>query len=513
MSESSPKRVALLGMHLESNAFAPVTTGEDFRSLCYLVGEEITAEAAKPHPAMPMEMAAFIAEMDAAGPWRPLPILLTAAEPGGPAEERFLAETMAEMERRLREALPVDGVYVSNHGAMVSTTSLDPDGDLFRMVRSTVGPGVPIVATLDLHANVSAEMAEQTDVLISYLKNPHTDQPERGREAARTLRELMGGVKAAKAFIPMPLTPVTTSLLTAEGPYADLIAFGQENLTPDILNVSVLGGFAFGDTPKQCLSIIVTARGKPEAARGLAREIAGRAWEFRRRFERTTTPPEEAVALARRTGEEAALPSICIADIADNPGGGARSNTTWLLAALHEAGARGVLLGNFYDPPLARRAHELGEGAQFTAHFNSEETHEFSQALELPARVLRVADGPFVGKRGIYAGRTVSLERCAALEVGGIRVVVGSRRTQCADPVFFEHVGLDPAAARTVVLKSRGHFRAGFDLLFPPERIIEVDVPGLTSIDLHSLPYKHFKRDSFQFNPDLRWEPPDWVKG
>ena len=212
------RRIALLGMHLESNAFAPVTTAEDFRSVCYLVGEEITEEAAKAHPAMPMEMAAFIADMNAAGPWQPVPILLTGAEPGGPVEADFFAGTCAEMERRLSEAAPVDGVYISNHGAMVAEGALDPDGDQFAMVRRVVGPEVPIVVTLDLHANVSARMVEQVDVIISYLMNPHTDQEARGTEAARTLRELLGGVKAKTAFVPMPLTPVTTSLLTAEGP-------------------------------------------------------------------------------------------------------------------------------------------------------------------------------------------------------------------------------------------------------------------------------------------------------
>ena len=273
------KRIALLGMHLESNAFAPVTTREDFQSLCYLVGEAITAEAAKPHPAMPMEMAAFIADMDStdinnAEPWQPLPILLTAAEPGGPVEQGFYEETVAEMERRLREALPVDAVYISNHGAMVASGSLDPDGDLFRMVRTVVGPDAPIVATLDLHANVSAEMAAQVDVLISYIENPHTDQEARGTEAAQTLRELLGGAKAHTAYVRMPLTPVTTSLLTAEGPYADLINHGRQRLTPDILNVSVLGGFAFADKPQQGLTVIVTARDKLAPAQQLAKELA-----------------------------------------------------------------------------------------------------------------------------------------------------------------------------------------------------------------------------------------------
>ncbi|MCZ6629518.1 MAG: M81 family metallopeptidase, partial [SAR324 cluster bacterium] len=492
--------------------FAPVTTREDFTSCCYLVGEEITLEAAQPNPAMPMEMAAFIAAMNGAGAWQPLPILLAGAEPGGAAEQSFLTDCLAEMERRLEAVKPVDAVYISNHGAMVSTTSLDPDGDMFRMVREAVGPGVPIVATLDLHANVSREMTRQVDVLIAYLKNPHTDQEERGVEAAGTLRELLGGVRAHTAFLPLPLTPITTTLLTAQGPYAELIDYGQEHLSPDILNVSILGGFAYGDTPKQGLSVIVTGRNSLQAAQGLAKEIAGRAWENRRRFEKDYTPLQDAIALAKRAGEDHALPAIILADIADNPGGGARSNTIWLLQGLHEAGVSGVLMGNFFDPALANKAHELGEGAEFVAEFNSEETQRFSERLRLPVKVLKLNDGPLVGKRGIYAGRTLTLGRCAALQVGGIGLLVSSRRKQCADPVFFEHVGLDAATARTVVLKSRGHFRAGFDLLFSPERIYEVDTPGLTSTNLKELPYQHFQRNSYQFDPGISWQPPEWVR-
>ena len=512
MAVRRAKRVALLGLHLESNAFAPPTTEEDFRACCYLVGEEITAEAAKPHPAMPMEMAAFVAGMNAAGPWEPAPILLTGAEPGGPVQEPFLGETLAAMEAGLRSALPLDGVYLSNHGAMTSASSLDPDGDMFRMVRGVVGPEVPVVATLDLHANISHQMVEQTDVLISYLKNPHTDQEERGREAARVLGELMGGLRPKVAFLPLPLVPVQTSLLTAEGPYAELINYGRQRLGSEILNVSVLGGFSYGDTPKQGLSVVVTARSSLSAARALAREIAGQAWENRRRFTRTFPALEEVVALAKRTGDDPALPPHIIADVSDNPGGGARSNTTWVLEAFHRAGVRGALLGNFYDPPLARRAHELGEGTQFDALFNAEETEQYSRRLELPAKVIALAEGPVVGTRGIYAGRTLDLGPCAALEVGGIRVAVVSRRIQCADPVFFQRLGLEPGDARTVVVKSRGHFRAGFDHIFPPERTLEVDTPGLTSQNLANFPYRNLTGSRFPFDPDARWEPPDWAR-
>lgn len=510
---TSLPRIALLGIHLEANAFAPVTEREDFASLCYLEGEAILAEAAREAPAMPMEMAAFIATMTESGAWTPCPVLLLGAEPGGPVRQSFFDDVMAQMAGGLRAALPLDGVYVSNHGAMCSTESLDPDGDLYAMVREIVGAETPIVGTLDLHANISREMVEHTDLLIAYRENPHIDQRERGREAALAMRELLSGVRARQAFIPLPLIPVQTSLLTAGGPYAELIDFGQENLTPDILNVSVLGGFSYGDTPRQGISVIVTARNDVEPARKLAKQIAARAWENRRRFTRTLTSLEDAAALAVRTGEDTSLPAHIMADVADNPGGGGRGNTLYLLKALVESGARGVMLGSLFDAPLAAEAHGQGAGAEFQARFNREEENAFSEKWAAPARVLALADGDFPGTRGIYAGRTITLGSCAALQVGGVSVIVSSRRKQCADPVFFQRLGLEPAEARTVVVKSRGHFRAGFDLIFPPERVLEVAAPGLTTQDLESIPYRNIDKERlFPFNPDAVWNPPDWVK-
>jgi microcystin degradation protein MlrC len=432
---------------------------------------------------------------------------LTGAQPGGGIDPGFFADCLNEVETRLRDAGDIDGVYISQHGAMACPESDDPDGDFFAKVRDIVGADVPIVATLDLHANASRRYAELVDVIIAYRTNPHIDQRERGEEAAQVMHELLQGMKVTKAFVHPPIVPVSTSLLSATGPYAELIDYGQARKTADIINVTVLGGFAYADQPKQGLSIIVSARDNAEAARQLAADIARMAWENRERFVRKPMALEQAVELARRHGEDSSLANIIIAEVSDNPGGGGRSNTTALLKALYEAGVQGVILGNFFDPALAARAHGLGEGAEFEAHLNSAEQNVFSPPLDLPARVLALHDGTLVGTRGIYAGRTVDLGPCCALQVGGIGLLVTSRRIQCADPVFFTALGLDPAAARTVVVKSRGHFRAGFDLLFPPERIFEVDAPGLTTQNILQLDYRRFRRDAFPFDADRSWRP------
>src|SRR6476661_161006 len=118
---TSRPRIAILGIHLESNAFAPVTTEADFRASCYYEGAAMLAEAAKPAPAMPAEIPGFIEAMNATGPWEAVPIVITATEPGGPADAGFIAKTLDRMRALLREGGPLDAVYVSNHGAMIST--------------------------------------------------------------------------------------------------------------------------------------------------------------------------------------------------------------------------------------------------------------------------------------------------------------------------------------------------------------------------------------------------------
>src|SRR5206468_5305928 len=150
----------------------------------------------------------------------------------------------------------------------------DPDGVLFEKMRKIVGPDVPIAATLDLHANVSERMVGSVDAFIGYRTNPHLDMRERGAEAASAIREMLGGVRPQRAFIRLPIVPPTVTLLTAAGPYAEMIDLGQRRMSPEITNVSAMGGFAFADASECGLSVVVTARGDKQAAEARAREIA-----------------------------------------------------------------------------------------------------------------------------------------------------------------------------------------------------------------------------------------------
>jgi microcystin degradation protein MlrC len=276
-----------------------------------------------------------------------------------------------------------------------------------------------------------------------------------------------------------------------------------------VLNVSVMGGFAYADTPFNGLTVVVTATDQ-DAADRLAREIAEAGWERRDRFRPTLTSLDEAVRLAKAT-EDPAKRALIFADVADNPGGGGRGNTMAILRAFHAAGVKDALVGIIHDPALAEEAHKLGAGAGFEARFNrhlSGHPDEFSQPFSAPAAVTVMGDKPIRGRRGIYANNTLDIGKSAALRLGGLTVVVVSNRYQCADPMFFEAFGLPIQAARVVVVKSRGHFRGGFDEFFGHDQVIEVDAPGLTSPMLSRFHWKHMPRPVLPIDDHAEWAPP-----
>ena len=530
-------RIALLGFSIECNRFAPVATEADFASRTLLSGQAMLDEARSSAPRMLAELPGFLAAMDAAGPWQPVPILLAMAEPNGPVDQAFFDRLMAQWEAGLREAGKIDGVYCVLHGAGLTTQDHDPEGTLLRLVRRLVGDAVPVVATYDLHANVSEDDVALLNVFIGYRTNPHLDMRERGAEAARMLRHLLSGTRTFLSRIRLPIVPPTVTQLTGKDvpnrPYGELIDLGQQRMGEApyhgrVLNVSIMGGFAYADTPFNGLTVVVTATDQ-QSANDLAHEIAEAAWARRDRFRPKLTSLEEATRLAKAVGENeqdspppleglsreadqgwgegeySARHPLAFADVADNPGGGGRGTTMWILEAFHRAGARDALVGVIHDPALAAEAHQHGEGARFIARFNRDGGDEFSRPFNVPAEVRRLLSGSVRGRRGIYANNTLDLGLAAALDLDGITVIVLSNRYQCADPVFFEAFGLDIAAARVVVVKSRGHFRGGFDEFFRHQDIVEVDAPGLTSPILSRFAWRYMPRPVLPIDDDAPW--------
>ena len=260
----------------------------------------------------------------------------------------------------------------------------------------------------------------------------------------------------------------------------------------------------YADTPFNGLTVVVTALDQA-AADALAREIAEAGWARRAQFRPRLTSLGDATALAKATEDTSRHPLI-FADVADNPGGGGRGNTMWILEAFLAAGIQEGLVGVIHDPALAAEAHIHGLGTTFVARFNREGGDDFSRLFITEATVAGLRDQSVRGRRGIYANNTLDLGLSAALLIGGLTVVVISNRVQCADPVFFEMFGLNIATARVVVVKSRGHFRGGFDEFFGHDDVIEVDAPGLTSPVLSRFAWRHLPRPVLPIDDTASWD-------
>ena len=376
------------------------------------------------------------------------------------------------------------------HGAGLATDDRRPRRHAAGAGARDPGRDIPFVCSYDLHANVSDAHGRDCDAFVGYRTNPHLDMRERGAECARLLRRLLAGETHPRAIRRLPIVAPTVSMLTAQGPYAEVIDLGQEAGRRRIrasLNVSVMGGFAYGDTPFNGMAVIVTATDRD----------AAEDWRTRWRTppgtgatasSRSLTSLEDATRLAK----DSPVP-LAFADVADNPGGGGRGNTMCDPGGLPRAPAcERCLIGIIHDAPLAAEAHALGVGARFTARFNraghAPPTTRSAGPSRRRPRCAALSDGNVTGpaRHLCRRGDAPRPHRGAAdrrHHRGG-----DPNRTQCADPVFFEHLGLDIGKARCSGGEVARHFRGGFDEFFRHEQIDRGRLPGLTSPILRASP-------------------------
>ncbi len=499
-------RIAFISFRLESNYHAPTIGRSAFFPDNYYAGSELEAQLHNSACSIPKEFIGFSDTMDLLRPWDRIPILVAKAKPAGCLEQNFFEELKMDMSYRLDKALPVDAVFFAAHGAATTTEDFDPDGTLFSMVRDIVGSETPIVAVVDLHANINGKMVGATDMICGYLTNPHVDQYERGRECAIAINEMLKGQKTAKALVKLPIIPPSTSLNTKFGPYADLISFGKEQMSEKVMNITICSGFTLGDSPKGGMSVVVTTRDDRKLAEHLAGIIAEYAWSERHRYTTHLISIKDAVTIMKDLCQNPQLPSVLFADPADNPGGGGRGNTTYILNAMIREGVKDALIGCLFDAPLVNKALQHKAGSTFLAEFNSQEDNRFSEPISCRAKILAFHDGNIIARRGILEGEKVTMGPSVLLEINNIKVIVISRRIQCCEPMMIECFGVDIRSLRSLIVKSRGHFRAGFDDIFNDDQIIEIDAPGLTTPVVTRIPFLNIPRPIYPLDPDMEWE-------
>ncbi len=360
----------------------------------------------------------------------------------------------------------LDAIYLDLHGAAVAEHALDSEGELLQRLRTLVGPNLPIVASLDLHANVTRRMLELADALVSYRTYPHVDMAATGELAAALLaRRFKAGKKEPTHARRFPyliaLNAQSTFLEPAQGVYEELKALDREFGTV----LSFCPGFPAADFD-ECGPVLWGHGERAEAAveRLHARAAEPSQWRV------TVLPAREAVAQALTLATQASKP-VVVADTQDNPGAGGDSNTTGMLHALLAQGAGRrypgqVAMGLMFDPAAARAAHEAGIGTTIDIALGTEVPTFTGQASDAPVRgrfkVLALADGRCTLRGPMMTGLTVHLGPSACLEIDGIRIAVVSGKKQLLDRELLRMVGIAHEAMRIVVVKSSNHFRADF---------------------------------------------------
>ncbi|MCR6499477.1 M81 family metallopeptidase [Shinella sp. CPCC 101442] len=485
-------RVAIIEFINESNTFTLKRTGiGDFHASHYFKGEEIPDNFA----GTGSEVGGAIEIAKAKG-WTPVYIVAAHAEPNGIIREEARAEITQECLRRLRESGPFDGIFVALHGAMVTETDEDGDCQFLRAIRSVVGDEVPVAITLDLHANVFDELAGLAQISVSFRTYPHVDMREVGLRAGELLHETMAGAIAPKLAIRRPpmLLGCDDGRTTDNGPMCRLLESADaEAAAPGILNVSINAGFTDADVHAAGPSVVVTydsAVAMAEAADAVGERLCDAIWSYRNEWAQPV-PLSECIAALKDADPQDGI--VVVADFSDNPGSGAYSDCTALIAAMLEAGLADAAAGALLDPDAAAEIAAAGLGAEVTVTIGGRTDPMVGGGpLKVTGTVMAISDGRFVFEGPMFTGLPGTCGRSVCLRVQGLDIMIVSERMQMLDKNIFRTVGIEPTEKAILAVKSMQHFKGAFGPI--AARMIVTDAGGLSSPDLESRTYTRVRR-------------------
>lgn len=435
------------------------------------------------------EMTGFLDYFDREGDFRPVPVLALNAQPG-PVVSSDVWETVkgALLDAICAEAR-VDGILLALHGAMVTDSTEDGEGDLLEALRSQVGPHVPIICTLDLHANVTEKMVRNADGFFPYDYYPHTDLYEAGQRAADCMyRAVLGQIHPVIGFA--KLDCIIPYIPTAHPEMAPFVEKTQQlRRQGAVLTANLCHGFFAADIYDLGAAVLVTADGDLQKAKTLADRLGKEIFEKRYNLKRSFYTPEQALKLAMK---EKNTP-VTIADVADNPGSGGTGDSTWLLKAMIEMDVQDAALAVIYDPETVMLAERAGVGSEVEVSVGGKLVPELTGGpVRALARVCAINDGMVYNREGCSKGVLTPFGKCAVLKIGGIYVIVSSIRTQPWGLEIYRYCGITPSAMKLLVVKSAVQFRASFETVSPV--ILDVEAPALGPQSPKMLPLAHCRR-------------------
>lgn len=478
-------RIAIGGFQHETNCFVPVKTDYayfasvgDRPPLCR--GDDVLRNL----PDKQFAMSGFLAVMG--DKHEMVPLLWTSGGAGGYVTSGAFERIAAEMIGRLSEALPVDAVYLDLHGAMVTEAFEDGEGELLRRVRAVVGERIPVVISLDYHANLTPAMAELTDGVAVYYTYPHIDRDETGRRAARILETvLQRGRPTVRVYRKLPFLLPLNFQCTMVEPSAGIVRKSAEGEGGDVLNLCYSAGFPPSDLA-DCGPGVVAHGYSAEEVEQAADYLNNYVLDLEPQFAAPLLDPDAAVRQAIEISARTSKP-VVIADTQDNPGCGGTGDTTGMLEALVRNNAQQAGLCVLTDARAAAAAHAAGEGATITIDLGGCTPLPGVKPFHGTFRVAKLSNGRFLCKGPCVGGREAALGPTALLTIGGVSIVVASKRMQAYDLEIFRHLGFEPTGQKILVVKSTCHFRADFEPI--ASRVLVALAPGAHLVDAREYSY------------------------
>lgn len=492
MSQVHRARIAIGGFQHETNTFSNVpATLDDFRAPDAWPGLSRGGAMLEAIAGINLPAAGAVQELRGLH-HECVPLLWCSAQPSGcvtrEAFDGIVAMLLEDLERECRRGL--DAVYLDLHGAMVAEHWPDADGRVLALVREAVGPHVPVVASLDFHANVSPLMAQMSSALVTYRTYPHVDMAACGARAARCLHDLLAKPQALARRLEQIdfLVPLTAQSTLVEPMHSLLLAAVEAECSP-LRSVGLTPGFPMADV-SECGPAVYACGDDGTAVDATVARLASAFRERESDFALGLHSIEDAVRSLLQHRPERGQPVILV-DTQDNPGAGGNADTMELIDALARSGLERVLCGVICDPRAAARAHAAGEGGSIEIDLGAGSAWPGCRPLRAAFKVEALGDGRFTGTGPFYLGARFDLGPMALLRVGNVRIAVASRKQQAADQAMFRHLRVEPVEFAVLALKSSVHFRADFGAI--ASRIFIVEAPGPNVADPAKLPFRNLR--------------------
>lgn len=497
-------RIGILGLLHESNTFVSTqTTLAHFKADLFLEGEAILQGLAESHH----EIGGFIRGLQQSQELEIeiVPLAVYRATPAGTIEKSSFVALTERILRALDDAPQLDGLLIAVHGAAVAEEFPDADGDWLTMVRSAVGPDVPIIATLDPHGNLSPQIIEACTALIAYRTNPHLDQRQRGEEAAKLLiQTLVGKVKPVMRACFPPLVINIERQLTASEPLASLFQLADQQLQrPGILGNSIFLGFPYSDVHEMGAATVAISDGDAHLAQAAANELALAVWNKRSELRGELISVSEAIQAVKQHPHK----SYCLLDMGDNVGGGSSADGTTIARAIlqEDVGPSFVCI---YDPTVVTQCTHSEPGTLLSVQLGGKCDSLHGAPLEIDIEIVSFHSGQFRETQPRHGG-IVEFDQgpsvVARVPKSSLTVLITSKRMVPFSLEQLRSCNVDPSAFRLLVAKGvHAPVAAYRDVC---DEFIRVNTPGSTSADLSSFSFEHRRVPLYPFEESCGWEP------